>query len=208
MPDDSLQSYEVLSETDLQACSYKSEIMIKGVDLSAVAWVTLLQAPSSEPTDQLRNDIKLIMRLIQDRLRRFGVICPAVALLFLSDEDTDRLVLKQFKSELEADQEWHKGEFIVFVESSREAADARKMDLMRPNPPSGPGALKRTLSEVIEECDKESAPASLLASIVNSWRATLSDSAADELESMVKEAIRAHLNPPKYKAQDLLRSLA
>ena len=207
MPDDSLKSYELLSETDLQACSYKSGITIKGVDLSAVAWLTLLQAPSSEPNEQLRNDIQLIMRLIQDRLRKVGVMCPAVALLFLADEQAERSVLTQFKSELEADQEWHKGEFIVFVESSRKAAEDRRMDILKPNPPFAPEASARILSDVIEVCDKGAAHASLLGRIVNSWRATLSDSSQDDPESVVKEAIRGHLNPLKYEAQELLRSL-
>jgi hypothetical protein len=220
MPD-SIERYRLVAQEDLRGCRHPAGTQVIGVYLSEVALVVSFQVDTTEGSEpgrsKLRDELPVTMRVLQDRVRRFGVECPAVAVLHegraTAPEDAGNDAFRKVYGELAADQAWHRGEFVVFVEGSRDAANDRLRDLLDPEPPgqeiaaSGP-----TLQDIVDSCKNNAEENSLLSKLVSTWQDEISgnrddeQTAAGEIDQGV-QAIRNHLTALKSEANVLLEEL-
>lgn len=118
----------------------------------------------------------VLMRLLLMRLREHGVDCPAVALLSprTSSAGAGESAQKDFLASygaLQADQDWHRGEFSIFVECSEDAATRRLKDVLAPQPPDVRLDRKaQTLEEVIERSAVRAEKNPLLRALNEAWK--------------------------------------
>jgi hypothetical protein len=215
---DALDRYRLLSRADLDACPRRAGMLLVEVYLSEIALVVWLEVDSREPDDELQGHLQVTMRSLQDRLRGYGVDCPAVAVLapaaeLLSSGGGGIETFKKDYNKLAADQDWHRGEFLVFIEDSDEGARKRLTDLLSPQPPGQDiAASAQVLQDVVNGCKEMAVDNPLLSALVTAWEGRISKGSTGGPTTNAEEdagvaAARKYFSPLQNEAAALLAEL-
>jgi hypothetical protein len=205
MPEKTLKKYEILSEEDLRNLNVPGSATPTRVYLSSITLVACLELdlppPISGPVapaivdglEPHRRQVRRIMRLLAHRLGEHGVDCPAVVLL--SPRRVSGLLtesaLEYFRRVyhvLAADQDWHRGEFLVFVEAGVDKVRERLLDLLAPEPPKVQlSSAAQTLSEVIARCESAAEQNLLLSGLLEAWKRALEEAERESPEKTKRD---------------------
>jgi hypothetical protein len=212
-----IDQYRLLSAPELDKCKLPTGMRILGAYLSEIAFVVWFElSATAEHVQELREQVAVVIRTLNDRLRRYGVDCPAIVVVHPAPTDTPdatqhsaefRTVYRQTA----ADQDWHRGEFLVFVEASNGEAEKRIKDLLDPDPPGKEiVASARTLEEIVEKLKNAKEDNLLLDQIVGTWRDRVQP--ADQLVTAGQfnagvDTIRRYLAPLKNEVSRLLKDV-
>jgi hypothetical protein len=161
-----LGQYQLLSSGELQACSGAPGAQFVGIYLSKIALVAWLEF-GGESISDLRDRLPTAMRVLQDCLRRYGADYPLVVVLHPGQsQPTGTLELKR----LEADQDWHRGEFSLFIEKSRGDAEVTITGILEQSPPGQEiAASAPRLDQVAKRAESTAEEGSLLWKLAKAW---------------------------------------
>lgn len=169
----------------------RGPVVPEGLYLSPVVLLVRFKVSVAQADDMLvKAEVRRAMRVIMSEVLRHGIHCPAVALLEPSAHDVGgEVAITEKLGHLVSDHEWHQGEFLVFVESSANAAAERSQDLLAPDPPKVHLALRRQwLGEVIETCSGATTNNPTLQALIAAWSSELDDAQRSRREEAETEA--------------------
>lgn len=191
-----IEDYRILHANDLSGLTITGPASLEGIYLSPIALIAHLELDLPSPTpgdtaqslDPLKRQIRTLLRLLLDQIRKHGVDCPAVALLSprntsaMSTQDAEDEFQKSYAS-LASNQEWHRGEFLVFIEKNNDDAKKRLQDLLAPTPPRVElTKAAQTLKEVMSHCEKDAGKSSVLYELTEAWKSALEEGQQENLQ--------------------------
>lgn len=186
-----IEDYRLLHANDLSGLTITGPASLEGIYLSPIALIAHLELDLPSLThrdDSLKRQIRILLRLLLDQIRKHGVDCPAVALLSprnisaMSTQDAEDEFQKSYAS-LASNQEWHRGEFLVFIEKNNDDAKERLQDLLAPTPPRVElTKAAQTLKEVMSHCKEDAGKNSVLYELTEAWKSALEEGQRENLQ--------------------------